>query len=103
MLHGDPPILFAQGQPDAYARHFYTWLNPLTNLARFAHCPAIAFELGAEDTRVPPDGAQRFQAALRGTYEHWPERMRVTLHPGVGHAMTPAMWQRALAWFTDPP
>lgn len=55
--------------------------------------------LGKEDDHVPPDGALRFQKALRETYQSQPDRLRVNLHPGVGHQMIPAMWQNCLAWF----
>jgi len=51
--------------PDAYARFFYDYLDPLTHLSAYAHRPAILFACGREDQHVPPDGAQRFQAALR--------------------------------------
>lgn len=99
------PGMHAQGQlvqygnAGAYAQFFYDHINPLTNLSGYAHCPAITFECGAEDDHVPPDCALRFQAALRGTYREHPERLRVNIHPDVGHQATPAMWQNSLAWF----
>jgi uncharacterized protein len=94
-----PGMNVSAGQPDSYARRMYDQLNPLTHLAAYAHCPAITFECGAIDPHVPNDGALRFQAALRGTYETCPERLRVTLHPGVEHAFTDAMWANCIEWF----
>ncbi len=91
--------LVQSGAAGAYAQFFYEHINPLTNLSAYAHCPAITFECGAEDDHVPPDGALRFRTALGQTYREQPDRLRVNLHPGVGHQATPAMWQNSLAWF----
>jgi uncharacterized protein len=87
------------GEPDAYARLLYDRLNPMTNLGHYNHCPAITFELGAEDPHVPNEAALRFQADLRETYRACPERLRVILHPGVGHAVVPAMFDSCVEWF----
>jgi len=87
------------GPAGGYAQFFYDHVNPLTNLRGYAHCPAITFECGAEDDHVPPDGALRFQVALQEIYKSQPDRLRVNLHPGVGHQATPTMWQNSLAWF----
>jgi dienelactone hydrolase len=97
-----PGTLLSPGVPDAYAQYFYDHLNPLTHLDAYAHGPAITFECAANDTHVPPDGALRFQAALR---EHAPasaNRIRVNLVPGTGHmdAREPPFWQHCLAWFS---
>jgi dienelactone hydrolase len=94
--------LVAPGAPDAYARYLYERIDPLTNLASFAHRPAIAFECGADDDHVPADGAQRFVAALAGRYgEDAASRLRVTLHPGLGHETTPAMMDRCVDWLHE--
>jgi hypothetical protein len=99
------PGMHAQGQlvqfgeVGAYAQFFYEQINPLTNLGGYAHRPAITFECGAEDDHVPPDGALRFRTALQQTYQEQPDRLRVNLHPDVGHQSTPAMWQNSLEWF----
>ncbi len=89
------------GEPDAYAQFFYDRIDPLTHLAAYRRRPAIAFECGAEDRHVPPEGALRFQEALRETYRVTPDRLRVTLHPGVKHASTEPMWVRSLEWLTS--
>ena len=91
--------LVPSGRADAYAQFFYDRINPITNLTGYAHCPAITFECGAEDDHVPPEGALRFQDALQETYRTQPDRLRVSLHPDVGHRSTPAMWQNCLQWF----
>ena len=88
------------GTPDAAAQTCYERRNPLTNLAAYRHTPAISFQNGALDRQVPPDGSQRFVAALREElYAHCPERLEVTLHEGTAHEFTAAGWSNALAWF----
>ncbi len=55
---------------------------------------------------MPPDGAQRFRAALSEAYPHVAERVRVTVHPGVGHidgGRSAALKQNCLAWFLEAP
>jgi dienelactone hydrolase len=92
--------LVGPGKPDAYARWLYEHINPLTHTAAYAHRPAITFECGADDDHVPPDGAERFRAALlAGPYADSPERIRVSLHAGVRHEYVPEMWEACLAWF----
>lgn len=91
--------LVHSGVPGGYAQFFYDRINPLTNPSGYAHCPAITFECGAEDDHVPPDGSLRFQIALQQIYESHPDRLRVNLHPDVGHQVIPMMWQNSLEWF----
>ena len=102
----DPSRVLPQGQADAYARWFYDHLDPLTHLDAYARGPAIAFECGADDTHVSSDGALRFQAALREAHPHAAERVRVTVHSGVGHidgARSAALLQNCMAWFLEQP
>jgi len=88
------------GEPDQAAQACYDRRNPLTHLAAYAHCPAITFQCGAEDQQVPPDGAQRFIAALRQTsYATCPERLEAVLHPGVTHAFPKPSWDNSVQWF----
>jgi len=89
----------APGEPDAYARYLYERINPLTNLKSYAHRPAMTFECGENDDHVPADGALRFQAALAPVYGDAMTRLRVNLHPGVGHGSTPAMQDNCVEWF----
>ena len=89
------------GEPDAYARFFYDRIDPLTNPRSYAHRPTMTFECGADDDRVPPVGALRFQRALADVYGEMHERVRVNLHPGVGHAVVPAMIENCVAWLEE--
>lgn len=91
------------GEPDAYARYFYDHLNPLTHLAAYAHGPALFFVCGDQDAHVPPDGALRFQAALREAYPPAGAAVEVRLVPGMDHfgVGDPTLWwQDCLRWFT---
>jgi dienelactone hydrolase len=94
-----PGMDIAAGTADAYSEYLCRRLNPMEHLDAYSHCPAIAFECGADDKHVLPDGALRFQAALRKTYELCPDKLRVNLYEGVGHRSTDEMWQNSLAWF----
>lgn len=87
------------GVPDAKAWRAYRDGNPLSHLDRYAHRPALAFECGDEDRQVPPDGAERFCAALAATYRDYPDCLRIARHAGVGHRFADAMWSAAMNWF----
>lgn len=87
------------GMPDAEAWRAYRDGNPLSNLDRFAHCPAMAFECGDDDRQVPPDGAEPFCTALAETYHDCPKRLRVTRHADVAHRFADVMWSAAMDWF----
>jgi len=98
----DPEIEFGQGEADTYARFFYDRFNPLTHLESYAHLPNITSECGAQDTLVPPDGASRFQEALKSIYGSEATRLRVNLHPNTGHDPTAhQMWQNCLEWLIN--
>jgi dienelactone hydrolase len=85
--------------PNAYVQSSYDRCDPLTNLARYRHCPAMSFQCGADDRLIPPAGAQRFVRALGTTYAACPEKLEITLEPGVEHQFTPAMWANLRRWF----
>lgn len=87
------------GTADAYAQYLLRRYNPTFHLDAYSHCPAIAFECGADDRHVPPDGALHFQSALQETYASCPGKLQVNLHAGIGHQSTAEMWQNSLAWF----
>jgi fermentation-respiration switch protein FrsA (DUF1100 family) len=100
----DPETVLPQPEPDRYARWFYDRLDPLSHLDRYAHGPAIAFECGADDTHVPPDGALRFYDALRARYPQHTGQVRVRLRPGLGHLDTarhPEIVTSCVAWLAD--
>lgn len=86
--------------PDARAWSAYRDGNPLSNLDRYTHYPALAFECGDDDRQVPPDGAERFCTALAKTYRDCPERLRVTRHAGVVHRFADVMWSATMDWFS---
>ncbi len=103
MLMTDPTKLADPGRPDSYAQYFYEGLNPLTHLSRYAHGPYMALECGAVDKRVPPDGAVRFEEAIKGMYPSTADRIRVTLHDGLGHESTGStmLWAAARDWLVQ--
>ena len=99
----EPDRLLPTGTPDRYAQYFYDRFDPLTHLDGYARGPAITFECGEKDTHVPPDGALRFQQALR---KHNPEaaaRVRVNLIPGLKHLdyQDPIFLSNCIAWFAS--
>lgn len=99
----DPGKLLPPGAPDAYAQYFYDRLNPLTHLPAYAHGPAINFICGEQDTHVPPDGAFRFQTALRAAYPSIAERIQVNVVPALQHlgVRDPKLWwPDCLDWLT---
>jgi cephalosporin-C deacetylase-like acetyl esterase len=85
--------------PTAAIQDYFDRCNPLTNLERYRHCPAMSLQCGADDPLCPPDGAQRFARALRATYAACPEKLEIVLEDGVAHEYTPRMWHQALSWF----
>jgi len=88
------------GEPDAAALADFDRRNPMTNLDRYHHCPAIAFQSGADDRQVPPDAGERFVEALkRGPYKHRHERLKVNLFPGLAHGYKPELLQASIEWF----
>jgi dienelactone hydrolase len=88
------------GAPDEAAQRDYDRRNPLTHLSLYRHKPAIAFQSGADDRQVPPDGGERFVAALRPIYGRDADRLlKVNLQPKTAHAFTPEMMVNSIAWF----
>ena len=87
------------GEPDAAAQADYDRRNPLTHLKLYEHRPAIAFQSGAADKQVPPDGATRFVAALKPLYAEATDRLVVDLEPDVPHRFTPRMLENSAQWF----
>lgn len=94
-----PGSIYQLSAPNPVVQAQYERYDPLSNLARYRHCPAITFQCRAEDSVVPAGGAQRFAAALAPAYAHAPDSLEVVLDPGRGHELTPAMWRNSLAWF----
>lgn len=95
VLH--PGNLLPTGEPDTYAQYFYDNLNPLTHVESYSKGPDIHFLCGEMDTHVPPDGAFRFQSALRETYPEIADNLKVTLIPGLKHLDT----RDSSKWWSD--
>lgn len=87
------------GEPDAAAQADYDRRNPLTHLQAYRHRPAIAFQSGADDRQVPPDGGARFVEALKPIYGKQANRLTVNLQPNTPHRFTPEMLENSIAWF----
>ncbi|MFA6546849.1 MAG: prolyl oligopeptidase family serine peptidase [Limisphaerales bacterium] len=88
------------GEQDAAAQADYDRRDPLTHLSLYQHRPAIAFQCGAVDKQVPPDGGTRFVTALKPNYGDQSDRLVVNLEPDVPHRFTPLMLANSLQWFT---
>lgn len=95
----EPTKTLDPGIADAYATFFYDALNPAIHLERYGRKLAISFESAANDTHVPPQGALRFQEALR--WRGAGAEVRVQLHPNRTHRQLrdPVFWRESLAWF----
>lgn len=97
----DPSRLVDQGHAGPAARSFYDRLDPMTHLDAYTRGPAIAFESGAADSHVPSDGAIRFRDALRAAHPNLADRVRVTVHPDLGHfdaGQSEEVLNRSLEW-----
>lgn len=96
----DPSVLIDQGEPSGYAAWLYESLDPITHLESFAHGPAIRFDLGAEDTHVPPHSAAEFVDGLRAVVPGAAARMVVVARAGLGHdaAREEAVLGDSIAW-----
>ena len=95
-----PGSIYKLSAPNAEIQTQYECHNPLTNLDRYQHCPAISFQCAEGDSIVPPDGAVRFAKMLNATYQDCADRLEVVLHDGIEHELTDTMWQNSLHWFT---
>ena len=58
---------------------------------------ALLLQIGAEDAQSDGTQIERFCEELRELYDE-PERVRLVVHPGVGHELTAEMWSNAVAW-----
>jgi len=94
-LWGDIPDLDATARADLIDE-----FPALNESSRNESIPprALLMQIGAEDAQC--DGAQieRFCEELRELYGNQAERLRLIVHPGVGHEFTAEMWANAVAW-----
>jgi alpha-beta hydrolase superfamily lysophospholipase len=94
-----PGSIYEVRAPNAAIQAQFDQHNPITNLERYQHCPAMLFQCGTADTVVPAAGALRFSQALADTYRNCPYKLEVLLEEGVEHELTETMWRNALRWF----
>jgi uncharacterized protein len=94
-----PGSIYQLSAPNPIIQAQYERYNPLTNLARYQHCPALAFQCATDDPIVPADGAARFVQALAPTYATCPEKLALGLEVSAEHQVTPTMWRNSLQWF----
>jgi len=73
--------------------------DPISHPERFADRPLLMLNGDADDL-VQVECNQRFEAAVRPHYTH-PDRLRLSVYPGVGHATPPEMWAEARAWLVQ--
>lgn len=93
-LWGDVPDL------DAAARSELAGLFPALRSSRQRESippRALLLQIGAEDTQSDGTQIERFCEELRELYDE-PERVRLVVHPGVGHELTAEMWANAVVW-----
>lgn len=94
-----PGSIYEVTAPNDSIQAQFDQYNPITNLERYHHCPALLFQCGTADTVVPAAAALRFAQALADTYQDRPDKLQVLLEEGVEHELTATMWHQALAWF----
>jgi dienelactone hydrolase len=94
-----PGSIYEVRAPNAAIQAQFDQYNPITNLDRYQHCPAMLFQCGTADTVVPAAGALRFSQALADTYRNCPYKLEVLLEEDVEHELTETMWHNALRWF----
>ncbi len=73
--------------------------DPINHPDRFADRPLLMCN-GDADNLVQLECNQRFEAAVRPHYTH-PERLQLSVYPGVGHDIPPAMWAEAKGWLVQ--
>jgi fermentation-respiration switch protein FrsA (DUF1100 family) len=96
-----PGSIYEVRAPNAAIQTQFDQHNPITNLNRYQHCPAMLLQNGTADGMVPADGALRFAEALANTYQQCPDKLQVWLEAGIEHELTETMWRNALAWFAQ--
>jgi dienelactone hydrolase len=70
--------------------------DPIEHPERLSDRPLLMLN-GDSDDLVQMECNQRLEAAVRPYYSH-PERLRLIIYPGVGHAVPPEMWAEAKQW-----
>ena len=71
--------------------------DPIHRASFFVDRPLLMLN-GADDTLVPLECNQRFEAAARPYYKDG-SRLKLVSYAGVGHAVPAEMWREAMDWF----
>ena len=74
-------------------------LNPLDLLPLILPPRPLLMLHGAQDEMVPADGVVALEERLRPLYAAQPERLKLELFPGLGHAYPDEMLRQTVAWF----
>jgi pimeloyl-ACP methyl ester carboxylesterase len=74
-------------------------LNPLDLLPHVLPPRPLLMLHGAQDEMVPPDGVIALEERLRPLYAAQPERLKLELFPGLGHAYPDEMLRHTVDWF----
>jgi uncharacterized protein len=81
----DSSHVLDQGTGDRYSRWLRDALDPMLHLDRYRRGVPIDFECADADTHVPPDGAERFKAALTDLDPAAGAAITIHRHPGLDH------------------
>ncbi len=71
--------------------------DPINRPTTFANRPLLMLN-GGEDTLVPLEANQHFEAAIRPSYRD-AAHLELAVYPGVGHEVTEQMEEDAVEWF----
>jgi pimeloyl-ACP methyl ester carboxylesterase len=74
-------------------------LNPLDLLPYVLPPRPLLMLHGAQDEMVPADGVIALEERLRPLYTAQPERLKLELFPGLGHAYPDEMLKQTVDWF----
>lgn len=103
----DPTTWLDPGKADAYAQYFYDQFNPITQLSRYINIPPVRMVLGAEDTHIPSENAERFKTMLADLAPRAAARIEITYvkapradHRGV-IARSEEWWPELRDWWLE--
>lgn len=94
-----------QGVPSVSGQWFYDRFDPVSHLGAYARGFELTFEVGAEDTHVPPAGAATFFERLEEEHPCESRRIRIIRHPGLDHTalvQSVDVRERTLDWLLAP-
>ena len=95
-IPGDTPVdLDAEAEADLAD---FSRKNEPANRSESIPPRALLMQIGADDVHYDVHRVELFCEELRGLYGDQAERLRLIVHPGIGHECTPEMWANAVAW-----